>query len=72
MLRGSGIKWDLRKAQPYDAYDLVEFDVPVGKNGDTYDRLVKTASGIPVCYSLVSSYSLLISVISNVDLSVIH
>ncbi|KAK8383181.1 hypothetical protein O3P69_011595 [Scylla paramamosain] len=38
MLRGSGIKWDLRKTQPYDAYDLVEFDVPVGKNGDTYDR----------------------------------
>lgn len=40
MLRGSGIKWDLRKTQPYDAYDLVEFDVPVGKNGDTYDRWV--------------------------------
>ncbi|XP_068215467.1 NADH-ubiquinone oxidoreductase 49 kDa subunit isoform X1 [Palaemon carinicauda] len=38
MLRGSGIKWDLRKTQPYDAYDLVEFEVPVGKNGDTYDR----------------------------------
>jgi len=38
MLRGSGIKWDLRKTQPYDAYELVEFDVPVGKNGDTYDR----------------------------------
>ncbi|MCL4131498.1 UNVERIFIED_CONTAM: hypothetical protein GTU68_045141 [Idotea baltica] len=38
MLRGSGIKWDLRKSQPYDAYDLVEFDVPVGRNGDTYDR----------------------------------
>lgn len=38
MLRGSGIKWDLRKAQPYDAYDKVEFDVPVGINGDTYDR----------------------------------
>ncbi|KAK4304932.1 hypothetical protein Pmani_023149 [Petrolisthes manimaculis] len=38
MLRGSGIKWDLRKTQPYDAYDLVDFDVPVGKNGDTYDR----------------------------------
>merc|ERR1740131_56068 len=38
MLRGSGIKWDLRKTQPYDAYDLVEFDIPVGKNGDTYDR----------------------------------
>merc|ERR1712142_1042456 len=38
MLRGSGIKWDLCKTQPYDAYDLVEFDIPVGKNGDTYDR----------------------------------
>ena len=38
MLRGSGIKWDLRKTQPYDAYDQVEFDVPIGTNGDTYDR----------------------------------
>ncbi|KAK7085753.1 NADH dehydrogenase Fe-S protein subunit 2 ndufs2 [Halocaridina rubra] len=38
MVRGSGIKWDIRKAQPYDAYDLVEFDIPVGKNGDTFDR----------------------------------
>lgn len=38
MLRGSGIKWDLRKAQPYDAYHLVDFDVPVGRNGDCYDR----------------------------------
>ncbi|XP_028405496.1 NADH-ubiquinone oxidoreductase 49 kDa subunit-like [Dendronephthya gigantea] len=38
MVRGSGIKWDLRKAQPYDAYDKVEFDVPIGVNGDCYDR----------------------------------
>ncbi len=38
MLRGSGIAWDLRKAMPYEAYPEVEFDVPVGKNGDTYDR----------------------------------
>jgi NADH dehydrogenase (ubiquinone) Fe-S protein 2 len=38
MLRGSGIKWDLRKSQPYDAYDEVEFDVPVGTKGDCYDR----------------------------------
>lgn len=38
MLRGSGIKWDLRKVAPYDAYDLVDFDVPVGINGDCYDR----------------------------------
>merc|ERR1719428_1824792 len=38
MLRGSGFKWDLRKVQPYDNYDKVEFDVPIGKNGDCYDR----------------------------------
>ncbi|KAH6648606.1 NADH-ubiquinone oxidoreductase 49 kDa subunit [Truncatella angustata] len=38
MLRGSGVPWDIRKSQPYDAYDKVEFDVPVGINGDCYDR----------------------------------
>ncbi|MBL6785366.1 MAG: NADH-quinone oxidoreductase subunit D [Rickettsiales bacterium] len=38
MLRGSGIAWDLRKSQPYDVYDKVSFDIPVGKNGDSYDR----------------------------------
>ncbi|MHB1669564.1 MAG: NADH-quinone oxidoreductase subunit D [Thiomonas sp.] len=38
MLRGSGIVWDLRKNQPYDVYDRMEFDVPVGKEGDCYDR----------------------------------
>jgi len=38
MLRGSGVPLDLRKARPYEAYGDVEFDVPVGKNGDTYDR----------------------------------
>jgi NADH-quinone oxidoreductase subunit D len=38
MLRGSGIAWDLRKKQPYEVYDKLEFDIPIGKNGDTYDR----------------------------------
>lgn len=38
MLRGSGVPWDLRKEQPYDAYSQVEFDVPVGKSGDCFDR----------------------------------
>ena len=38
MLRGSGIEWDLRKKQPYDVYAQVDFDVPVGKTGDCYDR----------------------------------
>lgn len=37
-LRGSGIPWDLRKSQPYDAYGEMEFDIPVGINGDCYDR----------------------------------
>ena len=38
MLRGSGIPWDLRKAQPYDVYEEMDFDVPIGKNGDCWDR----------------------------------
>lgn len=44
MLRGSGIAWDLRKKQPYDVYAEMDFDIPVGKNGDCYDRyLVRIA-----------------------------
>jgi len=38
MLRGSGVVWDLRKHQPYEVYDQVDFDIPVGKEGDCYDR----------------------------------
>ncbi len=38
MLRGSGIAWDLRKKQPYEVYDRMDFDIPVGVNGDCYDR----------------------------------
>ena len=38
MLRGSGIEWDLRKKQPYEVYDQMDFDIPVGTNGDCYDR----------------------------------
>jgi NADH-quinone oxidoreductase subunit D len=38
MLRGSGIAWDLRKKQPYEVYDKIDFDIPVGVNGDCYDR----------------------------------
>jgi len=38
MLRGSGVEWDLRKKQPYAVYDKMEFDIPVGVNGDCYDR----------------------------------
>jgi NADH-quinone oxidoreductase subunit D len=38
MLRGSGMAWDLRRAQPYDVYDKMDFDIPIGKNGDCFDR----------------------------------
>ncbi len=38
MLRGSGVAWDLRKKQPYEVYDRLDFDIPVGSNGDCYDR----------------------------------
>jgi NADH-quinone oxidoreductase subunit D len=38
MIRGSGIAWDLRKNQPYEIYDELDFDIPIGKNGDSYDR----------------------------------
>ncbi|HLB56623.1 MAG TPA: NADH-quinone oxidoreductase subunit D [Coxiellaceae bacterium] len=38
MLRGSGVAWDLRRKQPYAAYEHLEFDIPIGKNGDCYDR----------------------------------
>jgi NADH-quinone oxidoreductase subunit D len=38
MLRGSGIAWDLRKKQPYEVYDKLDFDIPIGLNGDCYDR----------------------------------
>lgn len=40
VLRASGVKWDIRKAAPYAAYDQYKFEIPVGKNGDTYDRYV--------------------------------
>ncbi len=38
MLRGSGVEWDLRKKQPYEVYDRMDFDIPIGKEGDCYDR----------------------------------
>jgi NADH-quinone oxidoreductase subunit D len=38
MLRGSGVEWDLRKKQPYEVYDKLDFDIPIGVNGDCYDR----------------------------------
>ena len=45
MLRGSGVVWDLRKMQPYEVYDLLDFDIPVGLNGDCYDRYLVGSRG---------------------------
>jgi NADH-quinone oxidoreductase subunit D len=38
MVRGSGIAWDLRRSQPYECYSELDFEIPLGKNGDCYDR----------------------------------
>jgi NADH-quinone oxidoreductase subunit D len=46
MIRASGIPWDIRKSQPYDVYDRVEFDVPIGTRGDCYDRLMVRAEEV--------------------------
>jgi NADH-quinone oxidoreductase subunit D len=40
MIRGSGLAWDLRKSQPYDVYDRMDFEIPIGTNGDCYDRFM--------------------------------
>ena len=45
MVRGSGAAWDLRKAQPYECYAELDFDIPVGKNGDCYDRYLMPHGG---------------------------
>jgi NADH-quinone oxidoreductase subunit D len=52
-LRGSGVDWDIRKAIPYEAYDKVEFDVPVGKNGDTYDRYLCRMEEMRQCLRII-------------------
>src|SRR5438876_12291944 len=45
MVRGSGAVWDLRKAQPYECYSEFDFDIPVGKHGDCYDRYLVRNGG---------------------------
>src|SRR3990167_8987963 len=62
MVRGSGATWDLRKAQPYECYSELEFDIPVGKNGDCYDRYLirmeemrQSTSIMKQCIALLNS-----------------
>jgi NADH:ubiquinone oxidoreductase subunit D len=62
MLRGSGVSYDLRIQQPYDAYSLIKFHVPVGANGDCYDRyflrveeMRQSSNIILSCLNLISA-----------------
>jgi NADH-quinone oxidoreductase subunit D len=53
MLRGSGVAWDLRKAQPYDGYEQYDFDIPVGKNGDCFDRYLCRVEEMRQCRRII-------------------
>ena len=53
MLRGSGVSWDLRKSQPYDCYDSIDFKIPIGKNGDCYDRYLCRIEEMRVCVDII-------------------
>ena len=53
VLRGSGVKWDIRKVQPYEAYDKVEFEVPIGQHGDTYDRYLVRIQEMRQCVRII-------------------
>ena len=52
-LRSTGIAWDLRKAQPYDVYDKMDFDIPVGKKGDCYDRYLLRMYEMRECLKII-------------------
>jgi NADH-quinone oxidoreductase subunit D len=53
MLRGSGLAWDLRKSQPYDCYAEMDFDIPIGKNGDCYDRYLCRIEEMRQCVGII-------------------
>jgi len=53
MLRGSGIPWDLRKTQPYEVYDRMDFDIPIGKTGDSYDRYLVRVQELRECNRII-------------------
>jgi NADH-quinone oxidoreductase subunit D len=53
MLRASGLPWDLRKSQPYEIYDQLDFDIPIGKNGDCYDRYLVRVAEMRECLKII-------------------
>ena len=54
MLRGSSVPWDLRKSQPYDCYDQLDFKIPIGKNGDCYDRYLCRIEEMRECVKIIN------------------
>ena len=54
MLRGSGVPWDLRKSQPYDVYAEMDFDIPIGKHGDCYDRYLVRIEELRQCLRIIN------------------
>jgi NADH-quinone oxidoreductase subunit D len=53
MLRGSGIPWDLRKTQPYEVYDRMDFNIPIGRTGDSYDRYLVRVQELRECNRII-------------------
>lgn len=53
MLRASGIAWDLRKSQPYEVYEQLDFDIPIGKHGDCYDRYLVRVAEMRECLKMI-------------------
>ncbi len=53
MLRATGLPWDLRKSQPYEIYDQLDFDIPIGKNGDCYDRYLVRVAEMRECLKII-------------------
>ncbi len=53
MLRASGLPWDLRKSQPYEIYDQLDFDIPIGKHGDCYDRYLVRMAEMRECLKII-------------------
>jgi NADH-quinone oxidoreductase subunit D len=53
MIRASGVPWDIRRSQPYEVYDRMEFDIPVGNNGDCYDRFLVRCEEVRQSWKIV-------------------
>ena len=75
MIRGSGVPWDLRKSQPYDCYESLDFKIPVGKNGDCYDRYLcrieEMKESVSIIKQCLARHCLIIETLSFIS-SILH